>query len=79
MPKGSELRADDTARRSGESAGKKAARGSLAAALRVAGGRLCRTLFAAKWACLLGLLFLVAGKISVGFADATAERMILPI
>ena len=79
MPYDSELRANDTARRSHRAAGKKAARRSLGGALRVAGGRLCRTLFAAKWACLLGLLFLVAGKISVGFADATAERMILPI
>ncbi|HLZ50777.1 MAG TPA: hypothetical protein VKP61_08510, partial [Candidatus Acidoferrum sp.] len=79
MPNDGELKANDTARRRQEAASKKAARRSLAGALRAVGGRLRRTLFATRGAWLLGLLFLAAATISAGFADTATERMILPI
>lgn len=40
---------------------------------------LCRILYVAGWHELLALLFLAAVTISIGFADTTTDRMLLPI
>ena len=70
---------NDTARPRHVAPQNRAARHRAATALGATGEPLRCTLSAAKWACLLGLLFLAAAKVSVGFADTPAERVILPI